>query len=95
MNSQPYGSLGGSIAWTALYKVQWACKKGDANTKYFQIMTNIIKKNNFIASQSNGNETATNQPHNHRLIFEHFQCHIGSSTKRKHLINYAEIGWQP
>jgi hypothetical protein len=45
-------------------------KKGDVNTKYFHIMPNIRRKNNFIPVLNNDNEIATSQQDNHRLIFE-------------------------
>jgi hypothetical protein len=47
-------------------------KLGDANTKYFHIMANIQKRNNFIYSLQPKMGPVTLQSEKHLVIFNHF-----------------------
>jgi hypothetical protein len=68
-------------------------KEGDANTRFFHVMTSSRRRNNHITMLSNGLEAATSQTDKHHLIFQHYQSHIGSCPSRVHSINFAELGW--
>lgn len=67
-------------------------RKGDANSKYFQIYANAGKKKNFIHSLEVNDRVVTEQNAKHDAIHEHFLHHIGTHVLRKCSINYAAIG---
>jgi hypothetical protein len=75
-------------------RLKWL-RKGDVNTRYFHIMANMRKKNNYIVPLSNNVETATAQHDKQRLLFNHYQEHIGSCFQRRHLINLQALNWSP
>jgi hypothetical protein len=74
-------------------RITWI-KKGDANTKFFHIMTNNRKMKNFIHSLQTENGLMTTQEAKHEAIYSHFQKHIGTSIPRSCSLNYDELRWQ-
>jgi hypothetical protein len=72
-------------------------KKGDANTRYFQCMANVRKQRNFIhALQVQGsNYLATSENNKQKVIFDHFQKHLGSYVPRTYSLNFTGLNWQP
>jgi hypothetical protein len=70
-------------------------RKGDANTRYFQIMANTRKKRNFIHTLQGRDGGVTVQRDKHKLIHEHFLQHIGSYAPRSCALNFTNLGWQP
>jgi hypothetical protein len=58
-------------------------------------MANISRKKNYIVSLANNSEAVTIHDDKQRLVFNHYQAHIGSCIQRSHLINYDELQWQP
>lgn len=75
-------------------RVTWL-KKGDANTKYFQIVANNRKRKNFIHCLLTENGTATTQRRKHEVVFKHYQSHIGTATPWTYTLNLDTLGWQP
>jgi hypothetical protein len=68
-------------------------KKGDANSKYFQIMISVRKKKNFIHSlQTNDGEVVTHED-KHKVILDHFEHHIGSYVPKSCGLNFSALGW--
>jgi hypothetical protein len=65
------------------------------HTQYFYIMTNIRRKQIYIATLANNSEIVTSHEDKHWLVFNHYQAHIGSCAQRRHLINYEELQWHP
>jgi hypothetical protein len=47
-------------------------EKGDANTKYFQIMANTRKKKNFIYSLQTDHGTVTTQADKQWVVYDYF-----------------------
>jgi hypothetical protein len=63
------------------YRLTWI-RKGDANTRFFQIMANVSKQKNYIHSLHLDNNLAATQQDKHQAIYDHFRKHIGSYEPR-------------
>lgn len=74
-------------------RITWL-RKGDANTKFFQIMANVRKKKKFIHTLHNGVQMVTGQQEKHKVIFDHYLQHIGSRVPRTNKLNFEALGWQ-
>lgn len=75
-------------------RITWL-KKGDANTKFFQLMANRRKAKNFIHSLQTGHEIVTSQHDKHQAIFEHFKEHIGTHKPRTCTLDFDRLEWEP
>jgi hypothetical protein len=75
-------------------RITWV-KKGDANTRYFQIMANIRKQRNFIHYLQMDNGIAVTQSEKQHTIFDHYLKHIGTYVPRACSLNFSELNWQP
>jgi hypothetical protein len=70
-------------------------KKGNANTRYFQIMAIVRKKKNFIHALHSDDWVAWSHRDRGKVIYDHFLQHLGSYVPRKCRLNLANLGWQP
>lgn len=70
-------------------------RKGDANTKYFQLMVNMRKRKNFMHSIQTDGGLASSQSEKQRAVYGHFVKHIGTYTPRSCKLNFTQFGWQP
>jgi hypothetical protein len=70
-------------------------KKGDANTRYFQVIANVRRQRNFIHSLQLDNGMAVTQAKKHQAVYEHYQKHIGSHVPRSCALNLSDLHWQP
>lgn len=75
-------------------RVTWL-RKGDANTRYFQIVANTRKRKKFIHALHTELGMATTQDQKHEVIYNHFLTHIGTTTDRTNTLKLEELGWQP
>lgn len=73
-------------------RITWL-RKGDANTKYFQIMANNRKKNNFIHKLQTIQGIVTSKEEKHQLIYDHFQQHLGTYKPRTCRLNFSNLKW--
>jgi hypothetical protein len=70
-------------------------KKGDANMKFFHLMANARRKNNFIHSLQTDNDVALSQQEKHKVIFNHYMLHTGTYVPRSCSLNLSALGWDP
>lgn len=70
-------------------------KKGDANTKYFQIMANVRKKINFMTALHTENGVHTSQSKKQDIVYQHFSKQLGSNAPRGLRLNFEKLGWTP
>lgn len=70
-------------------------RKGDVNTKYFQIMANVRKRKNYIHALQTNERVVTSQQEKQQVIFDHFSSHIGKYHPRTCTLNLSNIGWEP
>jgi hypothetical protein len=70
-------------------------RKGDVNTKFFQVMANIRKQKNFIHALQTEENVVTNQDGKHGIIYNHFLNHIGAHVPMSCMLNLGELDWQP
>jgi hypothetical protein len=70
-------------------------KKGDANTRYFQIMAIMRKRRNFIQTLQTAEGMATSQQDKHSALFQHFSNYFGTYVPREISLNLSNLGWQP
>lgn len=70
-------------------------RKGDANTKYFQLMASIRTRKKFIHGLQTENGLATTQAQKQEVVYNHFLTHIGTNTTRSCTLNFQQLGWQP
>jgi hypothetical protein len=70
-------------------------KKGDVNTRYFQVMANIRKQRNFIHSLQLDNGMAVTQAEKHQAVYEHYLKHIDSHVPRSCSLNLFDLHWKP
>lgn len=73
-------------------RLRWL-KKGDINSKYFQIMANFRKRKNFIHALQKDTGTVTTQGEKHQVIYDHFLQHIGTYIPRSCSLNFETLGW--
>lgn len=69
-------------------------RKGDANTKYFQIMANIRKKKNYIHMLQAEGISVTSRQAKHKAIFDHYSNHLGTYQPRSCAINLQNLNWE-
>lgn len=74
-------------------RLTWT-RKGDANTKYFQLMANNRKKQNFIHTLQSSDGVVSSQQDKHKVIDDHFRGHVGTYTPCSCALNFHELGWQ-
>jgi hypothetical protein len=70
-------------------------RKGDVNTKYFQLMANIRKQRNFIHPLHLGNSVVFGHQEKQDVVYQHYLQHIGTHVPRECLLNFPELHWQP
>lgn len=75
-------------------RITWL-RKGDANTKYFQLMASIRKRKKFIYGLQTETNLATSQAHKQEVVYNHFLSQIGTNTPRACSLNFQQLGWQP
>lgn len=69
-------------------------RKGDANTKYFQLHASTRKKKSFIATLEGESGLATTQD-SKSLAYNHFSSVLGTRSTRMNAINWEELGYVP
>jgi hypothetical protein len=75
-------------------RITWM-RQGDANTKFFHLMTNARKKKNFIHSLQTENVIALTQNAKHEAIYQHFLQHTCTYVPRQCYMNFSELRWEP
>lgn len=70
-------------------------RRGDANTKYFQIIANMRKRKKFIHSLHTNNGMAVSQSQKHQIIYDHFNNHIGAPSNNSINLKLDQLDWQP
>jgi hypothetical protein len=75
-------------------RITWL-KKGDANTRYFQIMANVRKQRNYIHSLRMDNSIAVTQSEKQQVVYDYYLKHIGTYVSRVCSLNLSEVRWQP
>ena len=68
-------------------------RKGDTNTRFFQLHANARRKRTFITSLSNHTGTVFSQNEKSKLVHSHFSRILGSPSSRTKAINRQQLGY--
>jgi hypothetical protein len=68
-------------------------RKGDTNTRFFQLHANMRKKRSFIASLNGESGTAISQENKLELVFNHFSNIMGKPSGRTRAVNWNDLGY--
>jgi hypothetical protein len=66
-------------------------RRGDANTKYFQIIANVRRQRNYIHTLQTDNHIISSQEDKHQAIYDHFLNHLGSYVPRTCTLDLSEL----
>jgi hypothetical protein len=69
-------------------------RKGDTNTRFFQLHANMRKKKSFIAILNGDSGPVISQENKSALAFNHFTNLLGSPSVRTRAINWEELGYE-
>lgn len=73
-------------------RLSWI-RKGDTNTRFFQLHANMRKKKAFIASLNGTTGVAVSQEEKTVLAFNHFSELLGKPSERTRAISWNELGY--
>jgi hypothetical protein len=68
-------------------------RKGDTNTRFFQLHTNMRKKKLFIATLNGELGPAVSQENKTSLAFNHFSSLLGTASVRTNAISWGDLGY--
>jgi len=69
-------------------------RKGDTNTRFFQLHANIRRKKTFIGALKGDTSLVVSQENKSMLAHTHFSNLLGTTTTRTRAINWSELGYE-
>jgi len=69
-------------------------RKGDTNTRFFQLQANIRRKKTFIGALKGDTSLVVSQENKSMLAHTHFSNLLGTTTTRTRAINWSELGYE-
>jgi hypothetical protein len=69
-------------------------RKGDTNTRFFQLHANARRKKTYISYLSNVTGTVVSQDDKAKLVYNHYAQVMGTPTTRTKAINWQELGYE-
>lgn len=70
-------------------------RKGDTNTKYFQIVANTRKRRYYIHMFNSNGRIVTTQQDKQEAVYQHFLNHFGTYKSRSCSLNFQNLKWEP
>jgi len=69
-------------------------RKGDTNTRFFQLHANIRRKKTFIGALKGDTSLVVSQENKSMLAYTHLSNLLGTTTTRTRAINWSELGYE-
>lgn len=76
-----------------LSRLTWI-RKGDSNTRFFQLHANMRKKKSFIATLNGDSGVAISQENKLSFAFQHFSSLLGTQSERTGAIYWNDLGYE-